>query len=122
MKKFVNFPCAFALVIVVLSATATLADIYDRCVLVDDNTVIVKLKGGVSIKLVRKGQDIFLQQKSADDGRWLSSIDDPNAFRMIMKFVKMGRFSGCRRRLFAPRKQAVIHKKPRKLFRNAWFF
>lgn len=68
MKKLAQFLCVVALVLVV-ATTAVLADIYDRCTLVDDNTVIVKLKGGVSIKLVRKGQDIFLHQKSADDGR-----------------------------------------------------
>lgn len=70
MRKLVKYPFTLTLVFVlVLAATASLADIYDRCVMVDDNTVVVKLKGGVSIKLMRKGPDIYLQQKSNDDGR-----------------------------------------------------
>ncbi len=70
MRKLVKYPFTLTLVLVlVLAATASLADIYDRCVMVDDNTVVVKLKGGVSIKLMRKGPDIYLQQKSTDDGR-----------------------------------------------------
>lgn len=59
------------MLILVVATTASLADIYDRCVMVDDNTVIVKLKGGISIKLMRKGPDIYLQQKSNDDGRYV---------------------------------------------------
>lgn len=57
------------LLVLVFATTLSMGDIYDRCFLVDDNTVIVKLKGGVSIKLTRKGGDIYLQQKTDDDGR-----------------------------------------------------